>query len=273
MKCDYHVHSEFSDDSSTPIELQVKRACDLGIDELCLTDHVDYGVKQDCDCSNPEGMPLNVNYPEYFREIERLRSKYHGRITIRAGLEFGVQTHTIRQYEKLYDRYRNELDFVLLSIHQIDNLDFWAQEFQHGKTQEQYNQAYYDEMLNLVQNFHDYSVLAHLDLLSRYDRAGIYPFAKVKDIVAEILTIAINDGKGIELNTSGWRYGLGQAQPCREILELYHDLGGKIITLGSDAHNPSYIYDHMNDGISLLKSIGFREFCTFDKMRPVFHAL
>lgn len=279
MECDYHVHTSFSDDSMTLMKSQVERACELGLDEICFTDHVDYGIKQDWDYPGEmryrKNEPLaNVNYPEYFREIEINRKNFHGRVNIKAGLEFGVQVHTIEQYERLYERYRDKLDFVLLSIHQVNNKEFWTQDFQQGKSQAEYNFEYYSEMLSVVKNFHNYSVLAHLDLLSRYDLNGVYPFENVRDIVAEILTFAINDGKGIELNTSSWRYRLLDTEPCRKILRLYKDLGGEIITLGSDAHTSDYIADHVTDARSILKDeIGFERFCTFEKMMPIFHEL
>ena len=144
MKYDYHVHSEFSDDSTTPMELQAEQAVTLGLDELCFTDHVDYGVKYDA------GDPMlktgnyeaNANYSEYFPALEAVREKFRGMLTIRAGLEFGVQTITIKQYEDLYAKYRGKLDFVLLSIHQIDNLELWTQQYQAGKSQAEYNRGY-----------------------------------------------------------------------------------------------------------------------------------
>ncbi|MBQ9434105.1 MAG: histidinol-phosphatase HisJ family protein [Synergistaceae bacterium] len=275
MKYDYHVHSEFSDDSTTPMELQAEQAVTLGLDELCFTDHVDYGVKYDA------GDPMlktgnyeaNANYSEYFPALEAVREKFRGMLTIRAGLEFGVQTITIKQYEDLYAKYRGKLDFVLLSIHQIDNLELWTQQYQAGKSQAEYNRGYYEELLRVMQNFHDYSVLAHLDLVVRYDQKGMYLFANVKDIVAEILETAIRDGKGIELNTSSWRYGLSDTTPSREILELYRDLGGEILTMGSDAHSPKYLAAHFDEGRDILRSLGFRYICTFEGMKPKFHAL
>ncbi|MBQ7216093.1 MAG: histidinol phosphate phosphatase, partial [Synergistaceae bacterium] len=125
----------------------------------------------------------------------------------------------------------------------------------------------------VVQTYHHYSVLAHLDLMVRYDPQGVYPFAKVKDIVAEILRTAIQNGKGIELNTSSWRYGLTDTTPSRDILKLYRDLGGEILTLGSDAHNPKYLAAHFDEGREILRSLGYTKFCTFEKMRPSFHEL
>lgn len=277
MKCDYHVHSYYSDDSQTPMEVQIRRAMELGLDELCFTEHVDYGIKKDWDEGNityREGKPLtNANYPEYFREIDRRRQEFRDKLAIKAGLEFGIQTHTTGRYEELYRKYRDKLDFILLSIHQVNDKEFWTQEFQAGKTQAEYNHEYYNELLRVVKSYHDYSVLAHLDLIVRYDKQGIYPFANVRDTVEEILRTVIADGKGIELNTASWRYGLKDTQPCREILRLYRDLGGEILTLGSDAHTPEYLAGHMDEGRKILREIGFTRFCTFEGMSPVFHEL
>lgn len=289
MIADFHVHSEFSDDSSEPMENQILRAEELGLTGICFTDHVDYGIKRDW--NDPAGIayrpadphnnvpgseePLaNVDYPEYFDMLACMQKKNAGRIRIACGLEFGMQTETVDAFQKLYNRYKNRLDFVLLSMHQVNNLEFWTQDFQKGKSQKEYNDEYYLEIYKVQQVFHDYSALAHLDLLCRYDPAGIYPFEKEEEIIAAILKTAINDGKGIEINTSSWHYGLKDTQPSRKILSLYKDLGGTIITMGSDAHSIKYVGDHFQDAVSILKDeIGFREYCTFEKMKPVFHEL
>ena len=287
MRADYHLHSEFSDDSRERMENQIRRAIELGLDEMCFTDHVDYGIKKDWSEGNIEWRggdamrsgtdemdPLaNVNYPEYFAKIDRMRETFKGRIVIRKGLEFGIQTITVPQYQKLYETWKDQLDFVLLSMHQVNNLEFWTQDFQRGKTQQEYNEEYYREIYEVMKIFKDYSVLAHLDLIVRYDENGIYPFENVRDMVAEILKQAIKDGKGIELNTSSWKYRLTDTQPSRAILKLYKDLGGKVLTIGSDAHNANMLADHMEDAVQILRDeIGFTEFCTFDHMKPTFHS-
>jgi len=143
-----------------------------------------------------------------------------------------------------------------------------------GRSQKEYNELYYREIYNVQKVFKNYSVLAHLDLLSRYDELGVYPFENVRDMIAEILKLAIADGKGIELNTSSWKYGLKDTQPCRAILKLYKDLGGRILTAGSDAHTTRQLGDHLDEGYRILRDeIGFTEICTFDHMTPVFHQL
>lgn len=276
LLADYHVHTEFSDDSVYPMEDVVKDAIGLGLDEICVTDHVDYGVKADWDSGEEilyrHGEPLaNVDYPRWAAEIERLRDLYGGRITIKMGMEFGVQVHTIPQFEALFRRY--PFDFIILSIHQVEDKEFWTQEFQQGRTQREYNERYYEEMLNVVKAYKDYSVLGHMDLIKRYDKAGIYPFEKVRPFIAEILKIVIAGGKGIEVNTSSHRYGLSDSMPSAELLRLYRDLGGSVVTIGSDSHAPAHLGTYIGEAEKQLREFGFRNIYTYTKMEPVPHPL
>ena len=276
MLADYHVHTEFSDDSVYPMEQVVEDAVRLGLDEICFTDHVDYGVKDDWGCGKEvvyrQVEPLaNVDYPRYVEKIQRMQELYGDRIAIKLGLEFGIQMHTIPRFEALYKRY--PFDFIILSVHQVEDKEFWTQDFQRGRTQKEYNERYYEEMLNLVDSYQDYSVLGHMDLIVRYDKMGVYPFEKVKPYVEKILKRVIQDGKGIEFNTSHHRYGLADTTPSREILQLYHDLGGRIITLGSDSHRPEHLGAYIKEAKEVLRAMGFCEFCTYEKMQPVFHTL
>lgn len=276
MFADYHVHTEFSDDSIYPMEQVVQDAISMGLAELCFTDHVDYGVKDDWNSQVPVryrgNEPLaNVDYPRYFARIEELQKKYDGQITIRKGLEFGVQMHTISQYEELFGRY--PMDFVILSIHQVEDQEFWTQDFQRGRSQKEYNERYYEEMLGVVRAYKHYSVLGHMDLITRYDENGYYPFENVEPMVSDILKLVIEDGKGIEFNTSYHRYGLKDTTPSLDILKLYRRLGGEIITIGSDSHKKEHLGAYIREAKELLKDLGFQFFCTYDKMKPIYHRL
>lgn len=276
MLCDYHVHTNYSDDSTYQMEDVIKDAIAMGMKEICLTDHVDYGIKLDWDQAENmierDGKPLaNVNYPLYFAQIADLKNKYGNQITIKQGLEFGIQTHTIQQYETLYSKY--DFDFIILSCHQVEDKEFWTQDFQRGRTQKEYNERYYQEIKNVIEQYKHYSVLGHLDLITRYDQAGVYPFSKLKPQLEEILKLVIADGKGIEVNTSSHRYGLKDLTPSRDILRLYRDLGGKILTIGSDSHKKEHLGAYIEETKKELKEMGFAYFCTFDKMNPIFHEL
>ena len=281
MFADYHVHTAFSDDSEYPMGDAVTDAIRMGMDEICFTDHVDYGIKRDWDAPegmqyrpggprDPEMMALaNVDYPRYAEEIARLQAEYKGKIEIRLGLEFGMQVHTVPRYEQLFRRY--PFDFIILSVHQIEDKEFWTQEFQRGRTQQEYNMRYYEEILMLAQQYHDYSVLGHLDSIRRYDREGAFPFENIREILTEIFRIVIADGKGIEVNTSSWRYGFSDLTPSRDILKLYRELGGEIVTIGSDTHKREQLGTHIEDAKRELRDLGFHAFHTFEKMKPCAH--
>ena len=277
MLADYHVHSAFSDDSTYEVEDVCRDAVRLNLGEICFTDHVDYGVKPDHagpDTRVVDGRPVvNVDYPRYFPALAAARERFAGDLTVRSGLELGVQSHTVPRFNALFSTWEQELDFTILSIHQVGDQEFWTGDFQRGRTQQEYNEAYYQELYDVVREFSHYSVLGHLDLIKRYDPAGVYPFEKSREMIAEILRQVIRDGKGIEVNTSSFRYGLPDLQPCTDILRLYRDLGGRIVTVGSDTHKP----EHLGAYIALVKrrlaALGYERYCTFDKMEPVFHPI
>ena len=273
MLADYHVHTGFSDDSSYPLEQVARDAIRLNLDELCFTEHVDYGVKPEW--NEPEGARFedghpvtNCPYEAYLAELDRVREELGERIALRAGLELGVQTTTFAQNRALVERLGDGLDFVICSIHQVGNLEYWNGDFQRGRAQEEIHEAYYEEMLGVVEAFDGYSVLGHLDLIRRYDPFGDYPFERVRDVVAEILRRVIADGKGIEVNTSGIRYGLGDFQPRREILELYRDLGGTVVTVGSDSHKPEHLGSYLRLAYRELAELGFEGVYAYQRGEP-----
>lgn len=276
MFCDYHTHTVFSSDSMYPMEDCVKDAISTGIEEICFTDHVDYGIKDDWeDLRNNKATKkyFNVDYDKYFSDLDYLREKYKNQITIKNGLEFGIQKHNIEKYNKLFEKY--PLDFIILSIHQIDDKEFWDHGYQDGKTEKEYYENYFNEIYYIIQNYTNYCVLGHLDVMKRYDeKDGYNPFVENKDIITKILKRVIADGKGIELNTSSIKYKLDDLMPSRDILKLYLELGGKILTIGSDSHcKKDLTNSHIEELKEELRKIGFTKFCTFEKMKPTFHEL
>ena len=112
-----------------------------------------------------------------------------------------------------------------------------------------------------------------MDLISRYDKAGSFLFDNIRPLLTEILRTVIADGKGIEVNTSCHRYGLQDLTPSVDILRLYRDLGGQIITIGSDSHRKEHLGTYLIETADALKVLGYKEVYTFDRMRPVPHAI
>lgn len=278
MLADYHVHTAYSDDSVYPLRQVALDALRLNLDEICFTEHVDYGVKPEW--NHPEqarfedGRPItNCPYEAYLTELDDVRAELGDKISLHAGLELGVQTGTLAQNRELVHRLEGRLDFIICSIHQVDNLEFWNGTYQQGRTQDEIHHAYYEEMLAVVKAFDGYSVLGHLDLIRRYDPYGDYPFERVRDIVAEILRQVIERGHGIEVNTSGLRYGLNDFQPSRQILQLYRDLGGTVITVGSDSHAPEHLGSYLRLAYRELAELGFRDVWTFEGMQGTPHRI
>ncbi len=261
MLANYHMHTNYSDDSSFKMEDVVKKSISCGLDEICITDHID--------CMT--GINPHFPYKSYEKEFNNCKQKYSDKINIKLGIEFGMQHSTIPQFEEIFKE--ADFDFVLMSCHLINDEWFWSNEFQTGKTQKQYNEQYYEEILRLVNSFDNYSVLGHLDVIRRYDLNGEYEFEKVKPIVEAILKRVISQGKGIELNTSSYRYKLKDLMPSKNILKLYKELGGEIITIGTDSHYPEHVACHLQDAQNILQELGYKYFCTFNKMHPEFNEL
>lgn len=261
MKADYHVHTEFSPDSSYPMQDCIEQAIFLGLDEMCFTEHIDYGYVGAMQC----------DMPAYYEKFKQLKKQYEGNINLKFGVEFGAQAHHKDYFDNIAKTY--PFDFALLSFHQVEDKELWNGDFQSGKTQDEYNRIYFEEMYNTVQVFHNFSVLAHMDLLRRYDACGEYPFEKSKDIIEEIFHTLIENGKGIEINTSSFRYNLKDLCPSTGILEFYKELGGDIITLGSDSHCENHLGKNLDYVREILKNMGYKYFTTFDKMQPYFHEL
>lgn len=252
---DYHMHSKYSFDATQTIEQAVKQAISMNINEICLTEHISF---------DPYDKSYNYfSFADYEKEIIELSHKYQDIIKIKVGLEAGE----IHLYNNKFNNFfnSNNLDFIIGSIHNINGqgINKNLKEFGSSATYENY----FNEVLNLVSNS-DFDVLGHLDLVQRYAFKiyGIYDINKYKDIIHEILKIIISTGKGIEINTSGLKENL--LFPKLEIIQMYKELKGEIITVGSDAHNYDRVGENIENTYKLLKDIGFKYVFTFEKRQP-----
>lgn len=261
MFADYHIHTSYSPDSSVNMEDYITQAIRLGYDDICFTDHIDCGTPY-CFCCDTKN---------YSKDILKYQEKYKDKIKIKLGMEFGAQAHFATYFQNIFNSYN--FDFIILSFHIIDDKDLWDGSFQKGKTQTEYNKKYYEEIYKTIQVYNNFSVLGHLDLIRRYDNFGEMPFIYNKEIIEEILLDIISKDKGIELNTSSFRYKLQDLMPSVDILKFYKELGGEVITIGSDCHYLSHFGYKIQEMRELLKTIGYKYFCTFDKMKINFHPL
>lgn len=259
---DYHMHSHFSADCEEQMEDMIVGSIQKGLTEICFTEHIDYDYPDD-------SILFEFDLKEYDDIIKQLTIKYEGQITIKKGVEIGVQPYLMDRYKKLMDE--EIFDFVICSMHTTEKKSLHYGELFIGKTIEEAYKMYYDELLECITDFKQFTVLGHVDLIKRYSKEQ--PPAKFHDELSAIFNEIIPAGKGIELNTSGIRYGLPHGLPSRDVLELYKQCGGEIITLGSDAHRVSEIAYDFQSSLELLQSVGFKYIATFDKQQPEFHLI
>ena len=261
MFYDYHVHSNFSPDSKTSMTKMIETCINLGLKEVCFTDHMDYDVKQTD--------KFVLDYKEYLKTLELMQNKYKGKITIKKGIELGLQPHLIEKYNQDMKNYK--FDFIICSQHAIDKNDLYYDEYFKNKSQKQAYEVYYKTLYDIIKNYNNYRVVGHVDLIKRYGNySNILKDSLFIDIIESILKEAIYKGKGIEINTSCFRYKLPDLTPSRKIISLYKDLGGEIITTGSDAHSPAFISCKFDYICSYLKDLGFKYISTFNNLKPNF---
>src|SRR5699024_9478082 len=160
----------------------------------------------------------------------------------------GLQPHQVEDYKKLMDT--ETFDFVICSMHTADKKDLHSGNFFANKTIEEAYRQYYEELLYCVTHFKQYSVIGHIDLVKGNMKNKTHNH--IQDNIWEIFKLVITDGKGIELNTSGFRYGIESGMPSTDILKLYKACGGEIITLGSDSHVASTVAYQFQGSLELL---------------------
>ena len=251
---DYHIHSKYSFDGNQTIEQIILKAISMELNEICLTEHISF---------DPKDSSYNFfDFKDYENEIQRLSSKYSGKINIKKGLEIG-EYHL---YKDDFDKYFKEhnLDFIIGSIHNLNGKGFRTNIAENGVTYTY--KTYFKEILDFVQ-MGDFDVLGHLDLVQRYafEYGGVYNFNDYKDYIYEILKVIISRGKGIEVNTSGLANNL--LFPKLEILHMYKDLKGEILTVGSDAHTSNRVGEKISYAYDMLKDIGFNYVFTYDNRK------
>ena len=266
---DYHTHSHFSGDCDTPTAQMIEKAISLGMTHLCFTEHLDldYPVREG------ENLNFDLDTPKYREEFLSLKNKYSNNIQLLWGVELGLQNHIYPPLHKYVQE--NPFDFVIASSHLCGSSDPYYPDFFEDKNEDEVYALYFSSILENVQNFTDYDVYGHLDYIVRYGptKDARYSYEKYRDIYDPILKTIIENGKGIELNTGGIKYGLKELHPCTAVLKRYKELGGEIITIGSDAHKPENLLHHFSRAKALLEECGFKYYTIFEKREPQFISL
>ena len=262
---DFHLHCNFSSDSETAPEDMIKQAVKLGLENICFTDHNDYDYPPE----NGEILFL-LDFDSYFQEINRLREKYKDIINIYIGVEQGLQPHLGERVDK-YDSL-HLLDFIIGSTHIVDGNDPYYPSFWEERSPKECIIQYFENIYKSICCCNNFDVYGHIDYIIRYapkKDTNYNPFA-YSDIIDAILKKLIETGKGIEINTAGLKYGLKETNPCLSIIKRYRELGGEIITTGSDAHKPEHMAYSFEVLRTLLEKGGFSYYTIFKNRKPQF---
>jgi histidinol-phosphatase (PHP family) len=261
---DYHIHTGFSIDSETGMAAVCEAAIARGLEEIAFTDHADFGPADSPDYFCPD---------EYLAAIERCRARYGDRLTICAGVEMGEPHIFVQEAKAVLSA--GDFDLVLGSAHYADGLQVaWEARFFEQPLRQAY-EAYFRQVVGLAAEG-DFDVLGHLDLVKRdalkfgkvYDGPG--PYA---DMIRAALRSVVERGKGIEINTSPLRRGQPEPCPSLEVLRWYRELGGEILTIGSDAHTPADVGSYLDVAVDMARSVGFTRLARFEGRRLAWIAI
>lgn len=264
---DCHLHCRWSPDSRAPMEDMARAAADMGLNEVCFTDHVEVMTAKSWVRNTFDWAALDAEYAQ-------AREALGDRIVIRRGIELGEAPRDFAHAEALLAQ-MPPADFVIGSIHQLSDA-YGCQDLAYAASadpEEARRQITdYLELVLRQAKWGKFSVQGHLTLPLRYineRRGGHMTFDGFEAEVEEIYRTLIANGCGIEVNTNRGKDPL----PDEKWLRLYRECGGEIITLGSDAHRAEHVGCCIWERQELLRECGFRAFCTFREMKPVFHDL
>lgn len=276
LPMDCHTHTYCSPDSDASLGAMISHAQALGLSAFAVTDHIElcrfypqgfYGVP----ARNEEDFfDYAARYEKSMEQNQIAKELYAGTMTFISGIEMGEPNADFALAESLLADKR--LDFVIASLHELpDQLDFFFLDYTQQNV-EKLLDDYFAELLKICQ-WGKFDVLGHLTYPLRYivGDAGIpVDMVRCEEYIAECLKAVIRNGRGIELNTSGFRQKYGKPFPQEEYLRLYKDLGGTILSLGSDAHCPEDVGGGIAQGAALARACGFGKVCYFLRHEPHF---
>ncbi len=256
---DYHMHSNMSCDSRATMGEMCEAALAKGIQEIAFTEHFD---------SNPYDSCSNFYRPDaFFEKLEAARRDYEPKgLRIRAGVELGEYHRWQHIIQPVLDEYR--YDYVLGSLHWVGEYNVFDVNYFEQMPPERTVTDYFTELVEMVR-VGGFDVVAHADVLKRtaftvYQR---FEIADWEDLVRPVWQACIDKGIGLEINSSGLRMQVGQTQPTVEALRWYRQMGGELLTIGSDSHRPDHVGFGLEAALDVARDAGFKRLCTYEGRR------
>ena len=256
MIADFHLHTRFSGDSEADVDKIIESAIAKGMKYMAITDHNDFEF---------ENGTFELDVENYFDHISHKKNEYKNQIQISVGIECGLEPKYKSRIDNLLNSY--DFDFVIGSSHVINGKDPYYKEYFEGRS---VHDAMVEYLLSIEENidtFHNFDIYGHLDYMMRYAPITAaqkhYHYDEYGQYYDRILTKLIKKEKGIEINTSALKSGQIDTNPNLEVVKRYADLGGKIITIGSDAHAPEHVGYGFDVAKKMLLDSGFDHYNVF----------
>lgn len=259
---DSHMHSHFSGDGEIAPLLMAKTAQKKGFSGITFTDHLDLDYQH-----NPGYFDLDI--PAYQQAIAQLKqSEATDNFSILWGIELGLQLHVLEENKQILENH--PFDYVIGSLHVVHGLDpYYPTYFKERSLREAYGE-YYLEFYKNLEKFPFIDSVGHLDYIVRYGDRGTQldsyePFA---EIITAILELMIKKDIALEVNTGSFRSNMLEPNPSFSIIQRFYELGGRLLTVGSDAHKPQHIGLGFEHVFPKLKECGFQEYFVFQNRKP-----
>ena len=257
---DSHMHSSFSPDGETPVMMMCEAAAKQGLYAAVITDH--------CECNTYQKDGYDHLIRDSYCETRRAASAFRGRIQIYTGVEIGQPVQDQAAAQDILDAC--EFDFTLASVHNIKGMeDFYFLDYNTIDIKDLLFR-YFDEILETIA-WGRFDSLAHLTYPWRYivgDHGIQIDNSVFADKIDLVLKELIKSGKSLEINTSGLRNKIGTIIPDYSILRRYQELGGHMVTVGSDAHRWADVCGGVEQGMELAARAGFRHIALYVKHEP-----
>ncbi len=254
LPLDAHVHTDLSPDSAVPIDAYAASALELGIAEIAITDHVDF---------EPGAPAFAYTTFEDRERVVRDAAERWGPQGLQ--IRFGVELTYDRSWEADIREHlaRHAYDFTIGSVHdRVDSqyspgrVAAWVE----GRTLAEIVAPSFDEVEAAARSGL-FDAIGHIDGVKRYVFPHVRPsdFEAAPELYEPILCALVESGTALEVNTSGLRYTIAQTFPHPAIVTRFRELGGRALTVGSDAHRLDQLAWALADGYEIARGAGFTE--------------
>ncbi|MCI2057383.1 MAG: histidinol-phosphatase HisJ family protein [Oscillibacter sp.] len=262
---DSHVHTRHSPDSQQPLPQICETAIERGLRGFTVTDHADMGFLED--------FHTFEEIKDSIAEAKAANAHYGDRLHILCGVELGEFWDDPESAKQILNL--TNYDVVLGSVHGLHPHDFYSKTcFDEAQMPADkladFLKDYFCKVLAMAQK-EDFDILTHLTCPLRYINGKYHRDLSARpcmDLITEILKCVIHRQKSLEVNTSGVNSFYGELLPDREIIKRYYDLGGQMVTLGSDAHTCDRVGNAFCETAGLLKDIGFPGYYYYEQRKP-----